>query len=804
MSRILTGDLTVEIDLKSAPMKTLLEIPGVDEALAKEILTKRETCRTLKEFQNKTRGSVFSKEGIQFNVGLLKRKLMKLTFQGSKLTFKKAKSVRAKNIAKQVSAKVMPVIQSSPLKRNANMNDLISKLEQNNQENQPENKLEEQLKPFSQEIPAEIDNQNHTGTEEAETEKAESSDVVPENLTGPHSSATEDQQENDVGPLCSVSEVQPDRYNLDEEEKGELDSQVEDEETTDSNEKGKGRGQPISEAQDYNEETREEMNDDNQNYLDNLQYLDAPLNSISVVVTDKTSNSDLQNNESSLISQKNTKFTEDTQDALKNRPVYRKGISKNEHENTVDERCFQEKDLFSKTTLSNQEISTDPQPKVTEKMTINSIFLELASEEDSAQQDTTDDENEFALLLPKRKPSIECSDTSEDETPPLQMRTNHDNYSESSLDFEPILEQVLSLKAPSGEVEETKVVPPISVKTLRLNAPPPKERRGYKRRNDDNRSQKHQPQRKSNNKKQKRRRELKKSQQDDDGRRRRKSQKFSDQHVTKRRKTNDTEILPNPAVSPEMKSTEEPRLDSEESITVPSRRRLSGVTMTPAPDSGKEREEGKVKKRGTEMFKFETKVESRPPRLTAHPLVRLQQRLFSGQYVKLRKLSSGMIAGQLGCSVADYLGLEDTITVSEALGDEEKRQKVLQPQAAEVEPARPRKRPRLRCALCEEEFEDFDSRVKHYHLHTSGQIGTGGSRQPTTFNCYLCSTQFGSTEERREHYLTLHSPQVINTTARIPCKQPGCTMDFESVAESIHHYLFIHKLKDSYIFPTSR
>ena len=69
-SRILTRDVTVEIDLKSAPLKTLLEVPGVDEALAETILTTRDTCKTVDEFKKKTRGSVFSKKkgrnGIRF------------------------------------------------------------------------------------------------------------------------------------------------------------------------------------------------------------------------------------------------------------------------------------------------------------------------------------------------------------------------------------------------------------------------------------------------------------------------------------------------------------------------------------------------------------------------------------------------------------------------------------------------------------------------------------------------------------------------------------------------------------------
>ena len=125
-SRILTRNL-VKIDLKKAPLQTLMEIPGVDEALAKIILKKRVACTDLNEFQNKTRTSVFSKKkGIQFSVGLLGRKLMKLTFNGSKLSDRRTKSVREGNVGKEVVArasvepsKVMPEIPTSPGKRGA-------------------------------------------------------------------------------------------------------------------------------------------------------------------------------------------------------------------------------------------------------------------------------------------------------------------------------------------------------------------------------------------------------------------------------------------------------------------------------------------------------------------------------------------------------------------------------------------------------------------------------------------------------------------------------------------------------------
>ena len=213
------------------------------------------------------------------------------------------------------------------------------------------------------------------------------------------------------------------------------------------------------------------------------------------------------------------------------------------------------------------------------------------------------------------------------------------------------------------------------------------------------------------------------------------------------------------------------------------------------------------------MPKLKQKVE---PRQATHPLVRLQRRLFSGQYVKLRKLSRERIAGQLGCSVAEYLGEEDMTTVSHVLGDEEDpgvtptpNEEALLSQLVEKEPPLPPERPRLKCAFCEEEFYDVYSRVQHHLLHTSGQIETDRPRPSATYNCHLCTTRSVSAEERREHYLTAHFSVSSSTSttsvkaARIPCKHPSCSMDFGSEAQSTNHYLTSHKLKDSY-FHTSR
>ena len=133
--------------------------------------------------------------------------------------------------------------------------------------------------------------------------------------------------------------------------------------------------------------------------------------------------------------------------------------------------------------------------------------------------------------------------------------------------------------------------------------------------------------------------------------------------------------------------------------------------------------------------------------------MRLTERLFSGQYIKLNKLSSRIIEDQIGCSLAQYFG---KITISEALLSETFPSVKLTPAETEMlellqrerrQPERmerrlrcalcqsdrmerrlrcdlcqqERKERRLKCALCQQELRDYEERVQHYLLHTSGR-----------------------------------------------------------------------------------
>ena len=131
----------------------------------------------------------------------------------------------------------------------------------------------------------------------------------------------------------------------------------------------------------------------------------------------------------------------------------------------------------------------------------------------------------------------------------------------------------------------------------------------------------------------------------------------------------------------------------------------------------------KVKKKKTvEVLVLKKKIETKPPAGSKSGLVKLTERLFSGQYIKLNKLSSRMIEDQIGCQYFEK------ITISEALQSDSFPSVQLTPAETEMlEPLqRERRQPermerRLRCAFCQQEFRDYEERVQHYLLHTSGR-----------------------------------------------------------------------------------
>ena len=72
------------VDLLTAPGAKLVDIPGVDEDLAQEILKTRSGSSNLAEFLDRGGFHVLTEE-IQYDVGLLGRNEMVLTFNGKPL-----------------------------------------------------------------------------------------------------------------------------------------------------------------------------------------------------------------------------------------------------------------------------------------------------------------------------------------------------------------------------------------------------------------------------------------------------------------------------------------------------------------------------------------------------------------------------------------------------------------------------------------------------------------------------------------------------------------------------------------------
>ena len=127
----------------------------------------------------------------------------------------------------------------------------------------------------------------------------------------------------------------------------------------------------------------------------------------------------------------------------------------------------------------------------------------------------------------------------------------------------------------------------------------------------------------------------------------------------------------------------------------------------------------------------------------------------------------------LGCSVADYLRVEGRMGLTEALASEDYRGVQFSAREEEVvsllkdrdppQPLPPPPRtPVLSCALCQEEFEDWESRAGHYSLHARGQIVR--PRPLPVFSCLLCGAQSDSVEDRRDHYLLVHCPPQTSSS----------------------------------------
>ena len=199
------------------------------------------------------------------------------------------------------------------------------------------------------------------------------------------------------------------------------------------------------------------------------------------------------------------------------------------------------------------------------------------------------------------------------------------------------------------------------------------------------------------------------------------------------------------------------------------------TTSGPKPQK---KDGGKVEKKGSSATAFILKKSvgqgTNPVRKPA--LVVLTERLLTGQYVRLEKLSRRRIEDSLGCSVTDYLRVEGRMTLTEALRSPEYRGVQLTAREKEEvslvrdrDPPQPLplppQSPKLSCVFCQEEFDDFDSRVGHYSLHISGQI-VRPSPLPA-FPCPLCEAQCDSVQHRRDHYQLVHcSPQISNNLQR--------------------------------------
>ena len=220
-----------------------------------------------------------------------------------------------------------------------------------------------------------------------------------------------------------------------------------------------------------------------------------------------------------------------------------------------------------------------------------------------------------------------------------------------------------------------------------------------------------------------------------------------------------TEVLQIPSVHPAV--SQEP-LDPDQALSDGDRPSTSQARhSSPLPV------EETAERRPRKVLVFQKRPVTEPRPAPKHPLVRLNERLFGGQYVKLTRLSPEMIEEKIGSSVRDYLRQEGSLTVSEALRSETYRGVTLSPEERDRlaslradmlrPPLPPPQARRLKCALCSQEFEDYDERVRHYKLHTSGQIQEEKIKE--TFPCTLCSSLLDSVEERRRHYVDVHTKQ---------------------------------------------
>ena len=87
------------IDLFTAPTTQLIDIPGIDEDLAQQIVEARSGVRTLPEFLDRA-FSILTEE-IQYDVGLLGRNEMVLTFRGERLDNTMLKNLEARGFRRR-------------------------------------------------------------------------------------------------------------------------------------------------------------------------------------------------------------------------------------------------------------------------------------------------------------------------------------------------------------------------------------------------------------------------------------------------------------------------------------------------------------------------------------------------------------------------------------------------------------------------------------------------------------------------------------------------------------------------------
>ena len=181
--------------------------------------------------------------------------------------------------------------------------------------------------------------------------------------------------------------------------------------------------------------------------------------------------------------------------------------------------------------------------------------------------------------------------------------------------------------------------------------------------------------------------------------------------------------------------------------------------MTKSVPSKRKGPKRKVKaKSRSEVKRFVKRGMEKNPKERGTPLKKLNERLFSGQYVKLMKLSTKLIEEKLRCSLKSYLQVKGKITVADALrnysykgvrrSSEEKSQ--LQLLLPKKEPLPEVQEVKLRCAFCPEEFQDYDQRVKHYGAHVSGTSRYPRSPPPSPAPCAGQSL----TQWRREGVIT--------------------------------------------------